>query len=229
MRFIALAVLAAATAGCAKKAEPAAEAAPAVETAAAEAPAAEESPAVELSAAEAGLYKSDAKHAYITFSYLHQGYSRPWLRWRTWSADLNWNPAAPESSTIVVTIDANSIDSGVDDFDGHLRAPDFFDTAQFSTITFASSSLTKSGPNAGTLTGDLTVKGVTKPVTLDVVINRAALDDFAQAHKLGFSAKGKIKRSDFGLGKYVPFVGDEVDLVIETEFVKPLAAATPAQ
>lgn len=206
-------------------AEPAAsaeaEAAPAPE-AAAEAP-------FDVSMTVPGLYKSDAGHAYITFSYDHQGYSRPWLRWRSWTGDLNWNPAAPEQSSITAVIDAASIDSGVDKFDEHLKSADFFDVAQYPQITFKSTSVTIDGPAAAKVAGDLTIKGVTKPLTLDVKINRAADDDFAKGYKLGFSGKTAIKRSDFGVDKYTPFVGDDVAIVVEAEFVMPKEAPAPAQ
>jgi polyisoprenoid-binding protein YceI len=191
-------------------------------------PVAAAEPAFDASATIAGVYKADGRHAYITYSYDHQGYSKPWLRWRTWSADLTWNPAAPDRSSISVVIDAASADSGVDEFDTHLKSADFFDVANHPQITFTSTSASLAGGAKGMVTGDLTIKGVTKPVTLDVTINRAANDDFAQAYKLGFSAKGVVKRSDFGVDKYSPFVGDDVTVVIETEFVMPREAA-PAQ
>ncbi len=203
-----------------------AEEAIAAETAPADS-APEVAPAFDASAAAAGVYATDPSHAYITFSYDHQGYSKPWLRWRTWSGELNWNPQAPDQSTVTATIDAASADSGVDRFDEHLVSPDFFDAAAYPQITFKSTSVALTGAGTGTVTGDLTIKNVTKPVTLDVAINRAADDGFAKAYKLGFSAKGQVKRSDFGVDKYTPFVGDDVTVVIEAEFVMPKEA--PAQ
>lgn len=204
-------------------------AAPDASAAASETAPGESAPAAafDASAAEAGVYKTDPHHAYITFSYDHQGYSRPWLRWEDWTGDLNWNPAAPDQSTITATIEADSADSGVDELDDHLESADFFDAAKFPTITFKSTSVALSGGAAGTVTGDLTIKGVTKPVTLDVTINKAANEDRAKAYKLGFSAKGVVKRSDYGVDKYAPFVGDDVTVLIEAEFIKPHADAAP--
>ncbi len=206
--------------------EAAAETAPAVsaEAAAAGGSAPAEAP-FDVSATLPGVYKSDGSHAYITFSYDHQGYSRPSLRWRSWTGDLTWNPAAPEQSSIAVVIDVASIDSGVDKFDEHLKSPDFFDAAKNPQITFSSKTVAIDGPATAKVAGDLTIKGVTKPVTLDVKINRAADDDFAKGYKLGFSGKTAIKRSDFGVDKYAPFVGDDVDIKIEAEFVMPKEAA----
>ena len=168
-----------------------------------------------------GVYTSEATHRYISFSYLHQGLSRPILRWRDWDATLNWNAEDPEKSTVEVTIDANSIDSGVDEFDGHLRGDTFFDVANHPTITFVSTSLTRSGEHAGTMTGDLTIKGNTKPVTLDVKYNDGRFNERGNNYKIGFSAKGTVKRSDFGVDAYTPFVGDDVEVIIDVEFEMP--------
>ncbi len=173
--------------------------------------------------AESGEYTSDPTHAYITFSYLHQGYSRPFLRWGDWDATLDWNADNPQESEVAVEIDAASIDSGVAKFDDHLKSADFFEVEKFPTITFKSGEIEKTGENTGVMEGVLTVKGEEKPVTLDVTFNRADFDERRKAHKIGFSARGKVSRTELGVGKYAPFVGDEVDLIIEVEFVKPQA------
>lgn len=180
--------------------------------------------AADDSGAISGQYQSEYKHRYITFSYLHQGLSRPHLRWRDWNATLDWNAEDPTASSISVTIDAASIDSGVDEFDGHLRSEQFFDVENHPKITFDSTALTKSSDTTGTMTGDLTIKGITKPVTLDVTMNNGFFDARGNQYKIGFSATGKVKRSDFGVDLYTSFVGDDVDLVIEAEFVMPVKA-----
>ena len=173
------------------------------------------------SAAPSGEYTPDSEHAYITFDYLHQGYSRPVLRWGAWDATLDWNAEDPTASSITVTINASSIDSGVDRFDDHLRGEQFFDVANHPEITFKSTSLTAADDTSGAMTGELTIKGNTKPVTLDVTLNRAAFDARSNLHKMGFSATGVVKRSDFGVDAYTPFVSDEVNLNIQVEFTKP--------
>ena len=180
---------------------------------------ASESP--DIKAAESGIYTADAGHAYITFSYSHLGYSNPFLRWRNWTAELDWNEDKPSASKVRVEIDASSIDSGVDKFDAHLRSADFFDVANHPKITFVSTDIEETGANTGKLTGNLTVKGETKPVTLDVVFNKAGEDSRRPIYKLGFSARGKVKRTDHGVGRYVPYIGDDVDLIIEVEFDRP--------
>ena len=171
-----------------------------------------------------GVYTPDGNHRYITFSYLHQGFSYPWLRWRDWSGELDWNAGAPEESSVNVVIDVASIDSGVDEFDGHLVSDQWFDAAQYPEITFVSTNVEKTGANTGKITGDLTIKDITKPVTLDVVFHKGAYQERGNSYKLGFSGKTTVKRSDFGVGAYVPAVGDDVDIVIETEWVMPAPA-----
>lgn len=216
--------------------KPATSSAPAAEAAAAPTetaapppaePAAPDEPSVDLAAAPAGVYANDPGHSYIAFAYDHQGYSYPIVRWGGWTAELDWNPAEPTQSGVSATIDINRIDTGVADLDNHLKSADFFDAATYPAITFKSTSLQVTGPNKGVMTGDLTIKDVTKPVALDVKINRAADDGFAKAYKLGFSGTGKLKRSDFGVDRYVPIVGDEVEFWIEAEFLK--AKDQPAQ
>lgn len=168
--------------------------------------------------APSGTYDVDKGHAYIVFTYVHQGYSKPLLRWRDWASSLTWDNENPENSSVSVDIKTAKIDTGVDIFDEHLRAGNWFDAENHPDISFKSTSVTKSSDTAGTLTGDLTIKGVTKPVTLDVVFNKAGFSQRSNAHKLGFSATGSLKRSDWGLGNYAPSVGDNVDLTIEAEY-----------
>ncbi len=173
--------------------------------------------------AVSGQYQAEATHRYITFSYSHFDYARPWLRWREWDGKLNWNAEDPASSTVNVTIDATSIDSGVDVFDGHLKGERFFDVENHPEITFVSTSLEQTGENTGLMIGDLTIKGTTKPVELEVVFNKDGFDERKSLYKLGFSATAKVLRTDFGVDFLAPAVSDEVDIVIEAEFVMPPA------
>ncbi|MCB2114388.1 MAG: YceI family protein [Parvularculaceae bacterium] len=212
-------------AACGNSAQGEAAASDASGAASGEAAAASEA-AVERAAAPAGVYATDPGHAYIAFSYSHMKYSHPIVRWRSWSAELDWNPDAPEESSVEATIDVNSIDTGVDALDEHLRSADFFGAEAYPTIVFKSTGLELTGPNTGKMTGDLTIRETTKPITLDVRINRAADDGFAKAYKLGFSAKGKLSRTEFDVGRYAPTVGDEVDFSIESEFLMPKEGAS---
>ncbi len=185
---------------------------------------AEEPAAVDLAAARSGKYTTDPKHHHILFKYRHQGYSTSYVRWRDWTGELDWNAENPEASSIVVTINADKVDSGVDEFDGHLRGENFFNTASNPTIMFKSASLSRTGTNTGKMAGDLTIKGVTKPLTLDVTINKAAFEERGNMYKLGFSGKGVVNRSEFGMDYAIPFVSDEVTIIVEAEFLSPKAS-----
>ena len=174
--------------------------------------------------AVSGTYVSDPQHRYITFSYNHLGYSRPYIRWRDWEGTLEWNADNPESSTISVVIDATSVDSGVDVFDDHLSGSNLFDVENHSEITFVGTSINPTDETTGTITGDLTIKGITKPVTLDVTFRKGGFESRWRHYKLGFSATTTVNRSDFDLAYFVPAVSDAVDIVIEAEFILPVEA-----
>ncbi|MBY0423774.1 MAG: YceI family protein [Parvularculaceae bacterium] len=189
-------------------------------------------PAVDLMGAAAGSYVSEAGHRYISFSYDHQGLSYPHLRWRDWTGALQWNPKDPTKSSIKVDIVTASIDTGVDKFDEHMKSADLFDVANFPSATFVSTKIERTGDTTGKITGELTIKGVTKPVVLDARINGAKFapnraDPTKGKYKLGFSATTAIKRSDFNMGYAVPFVGDDVSIVIEAEFESATEIKTP--
>lgn len=190
------------------------------ETATAVASEVEMAEAFDFSALPAGTYTDEDGHAYIQFSYDHQGYSRPVLRWGEFDAVVTFDPETPENSTLNVTIPAASIDSMVPAFDGHLKSADFFDVETHPTITFRSTSLDINPDGTGTITGDLTIKDITRSITFDGVINKVGQNFRSGVDMFGISGTGTLKRSDYGVGKYAPNVGDEVELVIEVEFQK---------
>ncbi len=167
-----------------------------------------------------GTYTMDKTHGYVTFSYSHFGFSNPQLRFRDIDAVLDLDADKPESSNLTVMIDAKSIDSGVDVFDEHLNSSDWFDTAKYGEISFKSTSFTRASATTGSIAGDLTIMGITKPLTLDVTLLVAKPHPFKKVPALGIEARGMLKRSDFGLGKYAPGVSDQVDLFISAEFLK---------
>ncbi|PHS41966.1 MAG: polyisoprenoid-binding protein [Robiginitomaculum sp.] len=167
-----------------------------------------------------GAYTMDKTHGYVTFSYSHFDLSNPQLRFRDIDAVLVLDADMPENSVLSVEIDAASIDSGVDIFDEHLNSPDWFDTAKHGEISFKSTGFTRTGTKAGTMSGDLTIMGITKPLTLDVTLLAAKPHPFKKVPAIGIEARGTLLRSDFGLGKYAPGVTDKVDLLISAEFHK---------
>ena len=175
-----------------------------------------------IALAPAGEYVDEDTHAYIAFAYSHQGYSNPILRFNgdAFEARMNLVPEDPTASTLTVSIDPAEIDSGVDAFNEHLVSADMFDVATHPEITFTTTSLSMDSPTSGTLLGDLTMKGITKPLALDVTLNKVGENFRSKRPMFGVSATGKLKRSEWDLGYATPFVGDDVDLMIEVEFEK---------
>lgn len=217
-----------------------AEAAPAPEAAVAETPV---TPADAPELGPAGTYVLDPTHASLTWKISHFGLSNYTARFTKLSATMHFDPDNLAASTLDVTVDAASVetdypadfkaghpDSPYDTFDQEIsEGEEFFDSGNFPAITFKSTGMTQTGPSTGTVTGDLTFRGVTKPVTLDVVYNGTATFPWApDAPRLGFSATGTIKRSDFGLDFMVPQLGDDVELLIEAEF-SMVPDAAPAE
>lgn len=173
----------------------------------------------DLSALPAGTYKSEQGHAYIAFQYDHQGFSKPIIRWGTTDATVVFDAANPENSTLTVRLPVNDIDTGVPVFDDHLRSPGFFDVESHPEITFTSTNVSQITDGYGTLTGDLTIKGVTKPFTLTGTVNKVGKHFRSGVDMFGISATGKLKRADYGLDRYLP-VGADVDISVEVEFQK---------
>jgi polyisoprenoid-binding protein YceI len=167
-----------------------------------------------------GLYELDEEHAYITFSYSHMGLSHPVVHFKDFEARLDLDGRTLAESSVTVTIDAASIDSGVAALDREFTGDAFFDVGRYPNITFASTALEEVSETAARLSGDLTVLGTTRPVVLDVEINDASMNRMTRKEMIGFSASGTIRRSDFGLTAYSDLVGDELRLNIQVEFVR---------
>lgn len=165
-----------------------------------------------------GSYSVDPTHGYINLHYNHLGFSRPTIRVTGFEADLTYDAKNVTNSVVNVSMEAKSLDSGVEKFDGHLYGEKFFDVAKYPSITFASTNVEDAGDGKLAINGDLTVKGITKPVTLNATLNKAAVNPIKKVPALGFSATTTINRSAWGLGEYVPMVSDEVDILIEIEF-----------
>ena len=174
----------------------------------------------DISDALKGTYEIEPTHAYISATYNHLGFSYPVLAWRTFGGTLNIDPENLADMSLNVTIDATSIDSRVEVFDGHLKAEQFFNVEKFPEITFTSTAAMPETENRGKVAGDLTIKGITKPVVLDVVLHKAGKNPINGSDVIGVSAKGTIKRSEWDLGLYAPNVSDEVALTISVEFKK---------
>jgi polyisoprenoid-binding protein YceI len=173
----------------------------------------------DLSNVPSGEYTLDSSHGYITFTYSHLGFSNPRVGFNRFDTKLELDSSNPENSVIEVTIDASSIDSRVAEFNDHLNGSDFFNTAEYPTITFQSTQVEVTGDNTFDVTGNLTILGTTKPVTLTTTINKAANHPMLNVPTVGVSASARLLRSEWGLGAYVPAVSDEVELSIEVELL----------
>ena len=167
----------------------------------------------------AGTYKVDPGHTQVAWTLNHLGFSLYHGLFGNPSGTLTIDPAKPNAAALTVTFPIAGVSTTSDKLNTHLLSPDFFDAAKFPTATFTSTAVTASGTTA-TVVGNLTLKGVTKPVTLAVTFTGAGTNPMSKATTVGFSASGKIKRSDFGISYGVPAVGDEVDLALTGAFEK---------
>lgn len=164
-------------------------------------------------------YVIEPSHSMPRFEYSHFGYSLQLSRFDTVSGKITIDRAA-KSGSVDVTIDAKSVNTGSPVFNGHIQGEDFFDTAKYPTITFKSNKVKFDGDKVASVDGDLTVKGITKPVTLTVNSFLCMPHPMMKKDACGATATTKVKRSDFNMGKYAPYVGDEVTLTIPVESVK---------
>lgn len=164
-----------------------------------------------------GEYTLDKSHGYITISYSHLGFSNPHVGFDEFEVELDLDADQPENSTLDVVINARAVDSRVEEFNEHLNGEQFFDTENHPTITFKSTNIEHVTGHQFKVSGDLTIKDVTKPVVLDATINKAAEHPMRKVPTLGISASGKVLRSDWGLSRAVPYVSDEVTIDIDVE------------
>ncbi len=212
-----------AIAACSKPAdEPAAPAADAATPAAAEqttTPSADAAAAAPADAVQiaSGTYKLDPSHTDVLAQWSHFGYSNPTAHFGNAEGTLVYDAEDVSKSSVEVKLPLTGLNSFTAKFDDHLKSADFFDAAKFPAASFKSTKVESSGTNKLTVTGDLTIKDITKPVVLDVTVNGAGEHPMAKVPAVGFDATTTIKRTDFGVGAYVPNVSDEVQLRITTE------------
>lgn len=171
-----------------------------------------------------GNYKVDPGHASIVFRVSHMGLTNYPIRFSKFDSTVVYDSADPTRSKLDVTIDANSIRTDYpfperENFDSVLATGEgWLNARAHPQIKFVSRSITRTGPKTGRITGDLTLKGVTRPVTLDATFNGAIEHPMLKKPVMGVSAKGSFKRSDFGIAQYVPMVGDDITVEIEAEY-----------
>jgi polyisoprenoid-binding protein YceI len=171
--------------------------------------------------AEPVTYKLDPTHTNVLFSWNHFGFSNPTANLGLGEGTLVFDEKDAAKSSVEVTLPLANLDTHVTKLDEHLKKPDFFDADKFPTVTFKSTKVQSLGGGKYKITGDLTVHGVTKPVVLDAKLNKSGVHPMLKVQTVGFDASTTVKRSDFGMGAYVPNVSDDIKIHITTEASVP--------
>ncbi len=165
-----------------------------------------------------GDYGVEPSHTRVLFAVNHMGFTTWYGQFTGASGTLHLDSKHPAASSLSVTVPVASISTTNAKLDGELKGDDWFDAAKYQSITFQSTRVALTGRTGAHVDGNLTLHGVTKPVTLNVKFNGAGNNPLDHAYTVGFEVTGQIKRSDFGVSKYVPLVGDDVTLIISAAF-----------
>jgi polyisoprenoid-binding protein YceI len=174
-------------------------------------------PAVKI---EPGAYAVDPYHTQVTFAVSHMGFTEFRGRLGNVSGTLQLDAEHPAGSSFEVTVPTDSVNTPVDKLTEELKGDQWLDAKANPQITFKAKSVTVTGPQTAKVTGDLTLHGVTKPLTLEAKLNGGGINPLDKKFTVGFELAGKVKRSDFGVKTYLPLIGDEVDLTISAAFEK---------
>ncbi|WP_392537115.1 YceI family protein [Legionella sp. 227] len=161
-------------------------------------------------------YTLDKNHTFVLWSIDHLGFSTQYGKWYG-TGQLILDKDNPSQSKVNVKIDVADMVTGIPELDKHLKSKLFFDTEHFPTATFVSNKVTPKGDNKATVDGTLTLRGVSKPVVLDVTLNKEGMNPISNKMSVGFTATTTINRSDFGINAFLPSVGDKVTLSIGAE------------
>lgn len=164
-------------------------------------------------------YAIDSTHTFPSFSYSHFGMSTQISKFDKTTGTVTLDKAA-QTGAVDLAIDMTSVSTGYATFDEHIQGEDFLDTARYPTATFRSTRVTFEGERPASIDGDLTIRGVTRPVTLTVTHFAAMPHPMLKKDAIGANARTVIKRSEFGAGKYAPNVGDEVTITVSLEAIK---------
>lgn len=174
-----------------------------------------------FSMAKPVAYQIDPTHTATVFSWSHFGFSTPSANFSNIQGTINVDNEKPANSSVNVTIPLSSLNTNVAALDEHLKKAEFFDAINYPNITFKSTKVESLGNNQYKITGNLTVKDVTKPVVLDAVLNKQGEHPMTKLQSIGFNATTSFDRSAFGVGAYVPNVGDKITVNITTEASVP--------
>jgi polyisoprenoid-binding protein YceI len=170
----------------------------------------------------AETYQLEKTHVDLLFSINHAGFTEKHGSFRELDATLQYDAQKPEDSHVTVTVKTDSVDTGFPARDADLKSAKFLDVAKYPEMRFVSTKVTRNADQTLRIDGDLTLHGVTKPVTLQAKLNKAAPNPFDKRPTVGFSATGSLQRSDFGIATYLPVIGDVVSITIDAEFNHPL-------
>lgn len=180
-----------------------------------------------LAAASAGAavagaekYVLDASHSQIVFGYNHLGFSTSYGMFSGFEGEIMFDADAPANSSVSVSMPVKSMMTGWEARFNHIMSPDFFDASDDDMITFTSTGIEVTGDETAMITGDLSMNGMTKSVVLDAKLNQVGNHPQAQKPWAGFDATATILRSDYGVGAFAPFVGDEISVTISIEAMK---------
>lgn len=164
----------------------------------------------------ADTYQFDNKHSYVLWHASHFNFSSPSGKWMV-NGTLTIDPTQLDKSKVNAIIQIADLTTGIKEFNEHLMGNLFFDAKRYPTATFVSNKVVVTGKDTAKVSGTLTLRGIAKPVTLDVKLNKKGVSPITNKETLGFSAHTTIKRSDFGMNALLPGVGDDVKIAIEAE------------
>lgn len=168
----------------------------------------------------ADTYTIDTNHSYVLWHINHFDFSHPSGKWMVAEGKLILDKDKPQNSNVNVVIHVGDIITGIPELDKHLKEPLFFDVGKFPQATFVSDKVTLIGKNSADVHGVLTVHGVSKPITLNVKLNKIGVSPITNKETVGFTATTDLKRSDFGMTTLLPGLGDDVQINIEAEAYK---------
>jgi polyisoprenoid-binding protein YceI len=172
--------------------------------------------------AAADTYHLEKTHVDLLFTINHAGFTEKHGSFRDLDATLEYDPSNPANDRVTVTVKTDSLDTANAARDADVKGEKFLDVAKYPEMRFVSTKVTREPDQSLRIDGELTLHGVTKPVTLHAKLNKAAPNPFDKRPTLGFSATGLLKRSDFGIATYIPVIGDAITLTIDAEFNRPL-------
>lgn len=172
----------------------------------------------------ADKYVLDPSHSQIVFTYNHLGFSTTTGMFSGFEGEILFDAEDPAASSVNVSLPVNSMITGWAEREAHFMSADFFDADDAELVTFVSTGIEVTGEDTALITGDLTLNGITKPVVLDAHLNQLGIHPMAQKPWAGFDATATLKRSDFGVDLFAPYVSDEVEVSISIEAMQPDAS-----